>query len=214
MSKHLLNFLPKTKTRMFRNSRLSILWSADSAGLIRMRKKNAIPTSSSPESGSLFYRSMSNTFPALTLCGVFDPAPSGNALHLHGIRLPVCITILSVTSTVFFSHSWTRAHGFLLFVWLLSVCHQQAYHFPTVECVILAPVVLSPSRKHTVFFKWVSWWAWTLFPGGWCGAKFLSIHSCFCVFCEKGNVWWLPANNTVCAIQNSRALPHHMGAVM
>lgn len=67
MSKHLLNFLPKTKTRMFRNSRLFIWWSADSAGLIRMRKENDIPTSSSPGSGSLFYRSMSNTFPAPTL---------------------------------------------------------------------------------------------------------------------------------------------------
>lgn len=118
-----------------------------------MRKENEIPTSSSPGSGSLFNRSMSNTFPALTLCGEFDIAPSGNALHLHGIPLPVCITILSVTSAVFFSHSCTCAHGFLLFVWLLSVCHQQAHNFPTAECVILAPAVLSPSRKHTVFLN-------------------------------------------------------------
>lgn len=52
-----------------------------------------------------------------------------------------------------FSHSSTRTHGFLLFVWLLSVCHQQAHNFPTAECVILVPAVLSPSRKHTVFLN-------------------------------------------------------------
>lgn len=138
---------------MLRNSRLSIWWSA---GFIRMGKENEIPTSSSPRSGSLFYRSMSYTFSAPALCGVFDLAPSGNALHLHGIPFPVCITILSMTSSLFFSHSWTRTHGFLLFVWLLSVCHQQAHNFPTAECMILAPAVLSPSRKHTVFFKWFS----------------------------------------------------------
>lgn len=135
---------------MLRNSRLFICWSA---GLIRMGKENGIPTSSSLRSGSLFYRSMSYTFSAPTLCGVFILTPSGNALHLHWIPFPVYITILSMTSAVFFSHSSTRTHGFLLFVWLLSVCHQQAHNFPTAECVILAPAVLSPSRKHTVFLN-------------------------------------------------------------
>lgn len=52
-----------------------------------------------------------------------------------------------------FSLTHRLAHGFLLFVWLLSVCHQQAHNFPTAECVILAPAVLSPSRKHTVFLN-------------------------------------------------------------
>lgn len=105
------------------------------------------------EVGVFFYRSMSYTFSAPALCGVFILAPSGNAIHLHGKPFPVYITILSMTSAVFFSHSSTRTHGFLLFVWLLSVCHQQAHNFPTAECVILAPAVLSPSRKHTVFLN-------------------------------------------------------------
>ncbi len=105
----------------------------------------------------------------------------------------------------------STAHSFILFVWLLSVCHQRAHTFPTAECVILAPTVLSPSRKHTVFLM-----AFTMssdtFPRRLVWGHIL-VYLLF-VYCEKSNFWWLPANNSACATRNSRALPHHMAAVM
>lgn len=161
---------------------------------------------------------MSNTFPAPTLkyCGVFDLGPSGNALHLRGTPLPVCITILSALCLwppPCFFLTRRLARGFLLFVWLLSVCHQRAHTFPTAECVILAPAVLSPSRKHTVFLMAFLMNSDT-FPRRLVWVVFFSIHSFLSVFFEKSNSWWLPANSSACATHHSRALPHRMADVM
>lgn len=169
---------------MFRNSRLSIGWSAD----WWISQENELPTSSSPGSGSSFYRSMSNTFPALTQYLI--AAPVGTCAictgHPSQFVLPSYLLCMCDLRRVFFFLTRRHAPSFLLFVWLLSVCHQRAHTFPTAECVILPTAVLSTHRKHTVIlmaFLMIS----DTFPRGLVWGHILVYLLIPLFFCEKSN---------------------------